>query len=248
MIHAERFHFARITSTNDYAKTLLKDHQCVAVTADEQTAGRGRHNRSWAGEHSANVYCSLGVRHRHTPQYETLIALQGLGCLGALYALRQIAPTVSFFLKYPNDVYALEDNTPKKIAGVLVENDFVGAHCTMSIIGVGINVLQQEFPDTLRTKATSLVHLHTHTPQDAPARLADRLITYIEEQYATPPTIIMQVWQRELCAHGLRYMIVGDDTATIYTPEMLLPTGHLQLRSAEGMKQMVSQGDSLVVV
>ncbi len=224
MLHAIRFHFPRITSTNDYAKTLLAEHDCVAITADGQTAGRGRHNRVWTGGQYANVYCSFGVRHRTAPTLDTLFALQGLGCLSTLYALRQVAPEHPFFLKYPNDVYTSIGTMKKKIGGILIENEFIGATCTMSIIGIGVNVLQRDFPEELQSKATSLTltqqqPLSPHTPQ----RIANLLITYIEEHYATSPSILMQVWQRELCSPRLQYKIIGDTTAELYTPDKLLP-------------------------
>jgi BirA family transcriptional regulator, biotin operon repressor / biotin---[acetyl-CoA-carboxylase] ligase len=244
-----RFHFQRITSTNDYAKTLLQEYVCVAVTADEQTAGRGRHHRVWTGANGANVYCSFGIKHSQPFPVEHLPVLQGLGCLSALYALRKAAPTQEFFLKYPNDVYVVQTHDEygpmyKKICGVLVENDFMGAHCMTSIIGIGINVLQSQFPDDVAHKATSLALLGIAAD---PFGISEVVVAYLCEHYTLPPTTIMRVWQNELLSRKHVYIRTDDPDRIHYTAVELLPTGHIILQSADGHTITVSQGDSLLI-
>lgn len=119
----KRFHLASTTSTNDIAKTLLHHNNdellgssglsALAVTADEQTAGRGRSGKTWSSKHDDNLYCSIALRHRlsaHTaqsnpflqgssgsalrhPTTKTLVTLQAVGCLAAKAALEEVATT-----------------------------------------------------------------------------------------------------------------------------------------------------------
>ena len=56
--------FATIGSTNDVVRGWLSDgvpEICLAV-ADEQTAGRGRHGRTWSADPGVAVLASLGFR------------------------------------------------------------------------------------------------------------------------------------------------------------------------------------------
>jgi biotin-(acetyl-CoA carboxylase) ligase len=60
------FHLPRVTSTNDYARELLRTYPYVLVSAQHQTAGRGRKGRAWIGDHGANIYGMPTRSHRKT--------------------------------------------------------------------------------------------------------------------------------------------------------------------------------------
>ena len=56
-------------------------------------------------------------------------------------------------IKWPNDIYV--EN--QKIAGILIENTIVGMHLKYSVIGIGLNVNQQHFSDTIKATRLSLM-------------------------------------------------------------------------------------------
>ena len=119
----------------------------TVVTADEQTAGRGRHGRRWSAPAGAALLCSAILR-----PLEAHHALLPLAVpLAVCEAAESLAP-VECRVKWPNDVWLGE----RKLAGVLIE----ARPPDWAVIGVGLNlsIADDEFPDDLRWPATSLGH------------------------------------------------------------------------------------------
>ncbi|MCX6092457.1 MAG: biotin--[acetyl-CoA-carboxylase] ligase, partial [Candidatus Bipolaricaulota bacterium] len=114
---------ARALSTQLIARDLLDRGLANvghAVVADEQTAGRGRHGRSWLSP-TSGLYVTFIV-----PK-DRLIALRaGLAVVRAIEAL-----SIPVRLKWPNDLIVAE----RKLGGILIET----AH-DLALVGVGINL------------------------------------------------------------------------------------------------------------
>ncbi len=129
----------------------------TVVVADSQRVGRGRESRRWHDEPGASLLCSILTRpHLLPPQWPLLSLMSGVA---VAHALRRHAG-VAARLKWPNDV--LVDG--RKLAGILLESRFASPPAV--VIGIGINVGQERFPDDLQGRATS-IRLVT-------GRLADR--------------------------------------------------------------------------
>jgi BirA family transcriptional regulator, biotin operon repressor / biotin---[acetyl-CoA-carboxylase] ligase len=113
------------------------------VVADYQTAGRGRLERTWLAPAGSSVLASVVLR----PAMEA--AQRGLLALAAAVALCRCLEEleVPASVKWPNDVL-LGD---RKVAGMLSE-----AAGDVVVLGVGVNVKQQEFPEEIAASATSL--------------------------------------------------------------------------------------------
>ena len=149
-----REHHASLSSSNDRALAWAREgapHGAL-VTADEQTAGRGRLGRRWASPAGEGLYASVVLRPAEylgggaswSPRWSALGLAVGLGLrLG----LGRWVPEVR--LKWPNDLLVRR----RKLAGVLCETRWQGSTPDV-VVGFGINVLQRKFPDDLR--ATSL--------------------------------------------------------------------------------------------
>jgi BirA family biotin operon repressor/biotin-[acetyl-CoA-carboxylase] ligase len=146
-----------IGSTNDRARDLLAepDGAGVAVVADLQTAGRGRHHRSWASPAGRNLTLSVGVLPSALPAVEAWM----LSAVTALAVLDAARPHAELALAWPNDVVAAVDG--RKVAGILVETTLAGERVRDAVIGVGLNVnwRRADMPDELRPRATSLAEL-----------------------------------------------------------------------------------------
>ena len=242
MYEIKRYHFSQISSTNDYARELLQSDRLVAVTAEYQWKGRGRGEKTWEGEQSKNVYCSIGMRHDKLLSIDALIALQAQGCLAACQALRSIVPDRRFLLKYPNDVLMLGlDRSWKKICGVLVEHEFAGSHCLTTVVGVGINIRQQIFPTPLRNRATSLINEGVDAD-------VEPVVTALLKEWtalsARTPEQILAEWKRELNIEGKVMEIVGEGPGWLSLE--LLRDGRLRARHIEtGRERIIDNGDSL---
>ncbi len=139
-------HFETIDSTNTYLKQNYKDlDNFTFVSADFQSAGRGRNNRNWKSEKGENLLFSLLIKD------ESLIKeFKSLSIISALSVIEAIdLPDLS--IKWPNDVY-YKDN---KLVGILLEGVSTDKiECL--IIGIGINVNQKEFIGDYKREPTSL--------------------------------------------------------------------------------------------
>lgn len=140
-----------INSTNDYLKELLAtrhvENFTVAV-AEHQTAGRGQMGSQWNAEPGKNLTFSLLVKDL-LPDVNAVFGLNAAIAVSIAEGLATFnIPGLS--VKWPNDILAGN----KKLGGVLIENSIKSNGEIYSVIGIGINVNQQNF-DGL-PKATSL--------------------------------------------------------------------------------------------
>ncbi len=145
-------HLDTIDSTNNWTKSHLEElSPFTCVTAQEQTAGRGRFQRHWVSPRGENIYATL---------YFTVPLGSGYLCnLGQLmaFACAKVLRGIGFQaqIKWPNDILI----QGKKIAGVLTETVTQGDNIGV-IIGIGINVnMPSESLDSIDQPATSLFHL-----------------------------------------------------------------------------------------
>jgi BirA family biotin operon repressor/biotin-[acetyl-CoA-carboxylase] ligase len=136
------YYYDRIDSTNTRAKVLVQDgapHGALVV-ADEQTAGRGRGERTWYTPPGTAIALSLVLRigSSELARWDSLAMLGALAVAEALVPLGQHAE-----VKWPNDVLL----RGLKVAGVLVENVFEGETLVASILGIGVNVHAGSVPE-----------------------------------------------------------------------------------------------------
>ena len=108
-------HHGSIGSTNDRAAAWLREGgpHGLLVTADTQSAGRGRNGRVWSSPPGGNLYASLGLR--------VVSARRDLSALGLVVGLalyEGLGPIEGLGLKWPNDLLIGE----RKLAGILCES------------------------------------------------------------------------------------------------------------------------------
>ncbi len=140
-------HLRRIGSTNDRARELAEAGapSGTIVTAEEQSAGRGRRGRAWTVPPGAALLYSAILR--------PIELEQALLPLAAAVAVCEAVESVSSHtcaIKWPNDVWIDE----RKVAGVLIE----ARPPQWAVIGVGVNIAiaDDEFAADLRWPATSV--------------------------------------------------------------------------------------------
>ena len=123
-----------VDSTN--AEALRRIHVGVQapflVTAEQQTAGRGRRGRSWFSPFGLNLYYSLALR-----LVQGARQLEGISLVVGLAVLKTVREfgLADAGLKWPNDVLVGE----KKLAGILLELVGDPADICHVVIGIGIN-------------------------------------------------------------------------------------------------------------
>lgn len=150
---------AMTASTNDDAKAAASAEAPHGATfiADAQTAGRGRGGHTWHSPPGDNLYMSVVLRPRLDAASIAPIALVvGVAAASAIErtAARSASggASIEVGIKWPNDLFAGR----RKLGGVLVEGRLRGAEVASLVIGVGINVRTQSFPEAIADRATSL--------------------------------------------------------------------------------------------
>ena len=142
-------HFETIDSTNTYLKQNYKNlNNFTFVSADFQSAGRGRNNRNWKSEKGENLLFSLLIKD------ESLIKeFKSLSIISALSVIEAINID-NLSIKWPNDIY-YKDN---KLVGILLEA-VSSDKLDCLIIGIGINVNQKEFIGDYKRQPISLYRI-----------------------------------------------------------------------------------------
>ncbi|RZK41594.1 MAG: biotin--[acetyl-CoA-carboxylase] ligase [Pedobacter sp.] len=146
-----------VDSTNNFLKNLMANSEPLpegtVIMADHQYAGRGQLQSKWDAEPGKNLTFSVLLR----PTFLQVNKQFFLNIVVSL-ALNQVLNKIlgeGVSIKWPNDIYFQE----RKIGGVLIENVIAGTGIKTSIIGVGINVNQQQFPAELTDKACSMFQI-----------------------------------------------------------------------------------------
>jgi len=137
--------FDSIGSTNTEAINQAKRgaDEGLCVVAGQQTAGRGRHGRTWVSEKDAGLYFSLVLRPKIENKYLPLITLMSaIAVYDVLEKLYRLAPDI----KWANDVHVNE----KKICGILAEMCETDKGLAI-VVGIGINLTSANFPPELAT-------------------------------------------------------------------------------------------------
>jgi BirA family transcriptional regulator, biotin operon repressor / biotin---[acetyl-CoA-carboxylase] ligase len=144
-----------IDSTNSYIKklankTVLKSY--TIVLAKDQTTGRGQIGTTWVSESGKNLTFSILINFDDL-KIEHQFYLNMAVSLGVLESVKSNVK-IALAVKWPNDILADKD----KVAGILIENIVKGTKIKQSVIGIGLNVNQKNFPKSIGN-ATSLKNI-----------------------------------------------------------------------------------------
>ena len=148
MLGRKLIFFESVTSTNDVAKEYAElEEWGLCLLSEEQTKGRGTHGRRWSTYKGQSIALSIIL----PPQWVKDSAFL------SITAAKTIVKTLEKFnvhatIKYPNDVYL----NGKKLAGILTETFYNGENLKYVILGIGINLNQDEFNEELKDIAISV--------------------------------------------------------------------------------------------
>ncbi|MPZ72720.1 MAG: biotin--[acetyl-CoA-carboxylase] ligase [Nitriliruptorales bacterium] len=230
--------FARCDSTNAIAvrQTSGGAAQGLLVVADEQSAGRGRHGRSWVAPAGTSLLFSLVLRPVTPVTTHALLPL--LTALVLAETVERHLPDFDVALKWPNDLLV----TGRKAAGILVE----GVNGAV-IVGVGVNVDWREVhrPDELRD-STSLAEV---AGRDVDRwRLLAGLIGIFSrryEQWQELPADFLDSYRRRCATLGRRVRVERGWRGTMLQglATDVDSSGALLVQSRDGQTVAVHTGD-----
>jgi BirA family transcriptional regulator, biotin operon repressor / biotin---[acetyl-CoA-carboxylase] ligase len=238
------FHrYDTVGSTNDVALELAKSgcpHGTVVV-AQSQTAGKGRLGRQWWDRPGESVLMSLvfwwDTKPSKTQQSAFAVSL------GAAEAITERCRLV-VRLKWPNDLIAND----RKLGGILVEAHKIGDG-TAVVAGIGVNVLQSEFPGEF-AGATSILALTgaSHDTDQLAESIAltvtDSCDRYAKEGFAS----ILCGWRKRQFGVGKSAKVTIGETVLQGTILGVDDSGRLMLRLPENEVHSIVAADSVRIL
>lgn len=130
------------STNNELRRRLDKADNLTIIAAETQSAGRGQGDHVWHSAPGQNLTFSILLRH-HSLKASDALAVTSIMALG----IRDYLHTkgIEPWIKWPNDIWVGE----KKICGILVENTISAGLIDFSIVGVGLDLNQTNWPSEL---------------------------------------------------------------------------------------------------
>lgn len=147
----------------------------TVVYTDDQSAGRGQMQKHWVSKAYENLLFSIVLK-PVTNYISNPFILNKCITLAVYNFIQEQFPETSVAIKWPNDILV----NKKKIAGILVENSFMGQLLTVTIAGIGINI-NQSFEDQPQLQATSFLDLKEEVSEREV--LFEKVLETIDAQY-----------------------------------------------------------------
>ena len=146
--------YDRIDSTNREVLRQVRDgisrHGDVIWT-DDQYEGQGQRGKQWDSRPGKNIAMSVVYLPEDLP-VDQIFLINEMVAVAVSKAIEK-ETGLSTRIKWPNDIYI----GGQKVAGLLVQNGLKGKKVDHLVIGVGINVNQEQFPSHLPNPASLMV-------------------------------------------------------------------------------------------
>jgi len=231
-IGLNRIHLSETDSTNNYARTLVRDKlpiEGTVVTADKQTNGRGQRSNSWVTEPKSNLTCSYILRPAFLAAKDQFMLSASI----ALAVFDLVCDEVKdqpVKIKWPNDILVGE----KKIAGILIENSLRGMNLDHSIVGIGLNVNQTVFPNGINGTSLKSILNRSFEIDDVLSWLNSKLEKrYLQLRQGQPQAILSQ-FNQNLFAFEEERTLKLNGAENRFIIRGVRPSGELQLEHSDG--------------
>ena len=147
--------FDTVTSTNDFAKEIINSNNFehgTTIIANTQTKGRGRFGKTFFSPSDTGIYLSTIFNiHLKIQDISLITIISAIAVCNTISEITGLSPQI----KWINDVYL----NNKKVCGILVENinDTTNLISKAVVIGIGINISTNVFPQDIQNIATSVM-------------------------------------------------------------------------------------------
>lgn len=227
-------HYAETDSTNTQAKRLLNSGEAngtLLVTADSQTAGRGRQGKTFYSPPHTGIYMSL-VNHPNTMLQNAVTATTAaaVAVCRAIERLTDIRPQI----KWVNDVYV----NNKKICGILTEavSDFELGIVTSVIVGIGINIKTNDFPEDVERAGSLNADIRR---ADLIGAVADELLDIIGGKYSD----FIDYYRNHSMIIGKHINYIENGIVTPATAISIDEAGGLVVKTENGTEKTLKSGE-----
>ena len=228
--------FDSLESTNQYCELLdlATVEEFTVISTREQTAGIGQRGNCWNAEPGKNITFSLVLKPVFLPMEDQYMLTKAVS-LGIADWLDGVLPQGQrVYIKWPNDIYVGD----RKICGVLISNRVQRSRLAASIVGVGLNVNQTEFPDWVPNPTSlELITGREMATEEALKGVVDAIESRYRQLQATFPD---QTEEMD-AAYLSRLLNRGRECTYLYHDKEIRAVvtgvnrfGHLELATAEG--------------
>jgi BirA family biotin operon repressor/biotin-[acetyl-CoA-carboxylase] ligase len=238
------FYFKSVESTNKTLRQAARQGapEGTVVLAEEQTAGRGRLNRTWVSPPGVGIYMSLLLR--PTTATTPLFLFTFLPAVAAARAIRRVTG-LPVFIHWPNDLTL----RGRKVAGILTDIRSGQGHPREVILGIGINVnhMPADLPAELQNTATSLAMAAGR--RYSRAAIVQALLEELERGHALLrrdlPDEIVSAWRKLSPSHcGTPVTVQGGPAGiTRGTTRGLDDDGALLVEGEDGRVERIAFGE-----
>lgn len=175
----EVLYFDTIDSTNTKAQELAeKGYQSgTLVVADKQESGKGRRGRSWVSPSGTGIFMTLIIKPDINPNNASMLTL--VAALAVAKAITSVTGEEAM-IKWPNDIVV----NGKKVCGILTEMNAQFDYINHIVVGIGINVHNESFPEEISQMASSLM-IEAGGKRFHRAQIIAETMSYFEQYYDT---------------------------------------------------------------
>lgn len=175
----EVLYFDTIDSTNTKAQELAEKGypSGTLVVADKQESGKGRHGRSWVSPSGTGIFMTLMIKPDINPNNASMLTL--VAALAVAKAITSVTGEEAL-IKWPNDIVV----NGKKVCGILTEMNAQFDYINHIVVGIGINVHNESFPEEISQMASSLM-IEAGGKRFHRAQIIAETMSYFEQYYDT---------------------------------------------------------------
>ena len=173
----EVLYFDTIDSTNTKAQELAEKGypSGTLVVADKQESGKGRRGRSWVSPSGTGIFMTLMIKPDINPNNASMLTL--VAALAVAKAITSVTGEKAL-IKWPNDIVV----NGKKVCGILTEMNAQFDYINNIVVGVGINVHNESFPEEISQMASSLM-IEAGGKRFHRAQIIAETMLYFEQYY-----------------------------------------------------------------
>lgn len=175
----EVLYFDTIDSTNTKAQELAEKGypSGTLVVADKQESGKGRRGRSWVSPSGTGIFMTLMIKPDINPNNASMLTL--VAALAVAKAITSVTGEEAM-IKWPNDIVV----NGKKVCGILTEMNAQFDYINHIVVGIGINVHNESFPEEISQMASSLM-IEAGGKRFHRAQIIAETMSYFEQYYDT---------------------------------------------------------------
>jgi BirA family biotin operon repressor/biotin-[acetyl-CoA-carboxylase] ligase len=232
-------------STNDYLKALSAKQfvkNFTVVATESQTKGRGQMGSVWTSEPGKNLTFSVLVSEVLT-NVDSIYNLNVAVALSVLTVLqKENIPELK--IKWPNDIMSAN----KKVGGILIENNIKSSTEIQSIVGIGVNVNQQDFTHLPQASSLCLATGQFYNCEELLSKIVNQLKTNVQLLQENKAAKLWESYHQNLYKKGvpsafesqtgLQFMGIIQQVQFNGQMEVLLEDESLQLFSTKELRML----------